>query len=98
MKIDPIAMQNILNTYKSNTVSRPAGKIAQGKVDEVSVSEDALSFSAIFTSLKEQLEIRTPAEQAHIAEVSRLVKDGQYKVDSLKVAESILEDIYIKEV
>jgi anti-sigma28 factor (negative regulator of flagellin synthesis) len=83
---------NIIKNYTAGGVTSVAPLKAEQKIDEVSVSRDALSFSAVFSKLKEQLEIRTPEEKAHIEEVARQVKGGGYKIESAKVADSIIDN------
>ena len=96
MKIDSINMKQMLKTYKVNQTPKTEGLKVESKLDQVSVSEDALSFSAIFSELKSQLEVRTPEEQAHIKAVAQLIKNDEYQVKPTDVAEKMLENIFLK--
>ena len=92
MKIDPILNQNILKSYQS--VSKAAVKPeAESVRDAVTVSDEAQSFAKVLAEAKDALEVRTLEEKARIDEIAIAVRQGTYKVDSMKVAEKILESI-----
>ena len=92
MKINPIKTPGILRTYQAAKPVQEKSKVASGR-DEVTFSDEALSFSKAMTKAKGTLEVRTPEEKARIAEIKAAVRQGTYKVDSEKVAEKILESI-----
>jgi len=88
MKINPIANPNILSAYQpAKTIPAKSG-VPAGR-DEVIFSDEALSFSKIMA----EVESRTPEERAHIANISNAVKNGEYRVDSGKIADKILESV-----
>ena len=88
MKINPITNPNILRSYQSSrTIPVKLGVLA-GR-DEVVFSEEALSFSKIMT----EVETRTQEERAHIANITNAIRQGEYKVDSDKIADKILESV-----
>jgi flagellar biosynthesis anti-sigma factor FlgM len=93
MKINPIINPNILRSYQA---TKPAGsdksKVSSGR-DEVTFSSEALSFSKALAAAKDELESRTPQEKAHIADLTNAVRQGEYKVDSDKIADKILESV-----
>ncbi|MCL2226423.1 MAG: flagellar biosynthesis anti-sigma factor FlgM [Oscillospiraceae bacterium] len=92
MKINPIINPNVMRSYQA-TKSVSESKKAAGGRDEVTFSNEALSFSKALTDAREMLEVRTPAEQARLADLTDAVRQGTYKVDSEKVAEKILESV-----
>ena len=88
MKINPVTNPNILKTYQASKAVPVKSKSTGGR-DEVKVSDEALSFSKIMA----EVESRTPEERAHIANISNAVKNGEYRVDSGKIADKILESV-----
>lgn len=92
MKINPITNPNILRTYQATKPAREMGKVEQGR-DQVTFSPEALSFSKALTEAKEALEFRTPEEMARIAEIKDAVGRGEYKVDSMDIADRMLSSI-----
>jgi negative regulator of flagellin synthesis FlgM len=92
MKINPIKNPGILRTYQAAKPVQEKSKVTSGR-DEVTFSDEALSFSKAMTKAKGTLEVRTPEEKVRIAEIKAAVRQGTYKVDSEKVAEKILESI-----
>ena len=91
MKINPIANPNILRSYQA---TKPAGpeksKSANGR-DEVTFSDEALSFSKALAAARDTIEFRTAEERAHIANITNAIRQGEYNVDSDKVADRILD-------
>ena len=92
MKINPILNPNILKSYQAAKPVSGVNKVAS-KRDEVTFSEEALSFSKALEEARGALEARTPEESAHIADVTNAVRNGQYNVSSDKVADKILESV-----
>jgi flagellar biosynthesis anti-sigma factor FlgM len=92
MKINPITNPNILRSYQATKPAKETTGAASGR-DEVTFSAEALSFSKALTAAKESLELRTPEEKAHIAELKDAVNKGDYFVDSEDIADKILSSI-----
>ena len=92
MKINPITNPNILRSYQATKPAPAKTKVISGR-DEVIFSEEALSFSKALAEAKDALELRSPEEKAHIAEVTDAVRQGEYRIESEKVAEKILESV-----
>jgi anti-sigma28 factor (negative regulator of flagellin synthesis) len=92
MKINPIANPNILRAYQATKPVQEKAKVANGR-DEVTFSQEAISFSKALAEAKESLELRTTEEKAHIADVATAVRQGTYSVESEKVADKILESV-----
>ncbi|MCL2627840.1 MAG: flagellar biosynthesis anti-sigma factor FlgM [Oscillospiraceae bacterium] len=92
MKINPIVNPNILRSYQATKPTREVGKQTSGR-DEVTFSKEALNFSKALSEAKEVLEFRTPEEKARIAEIKEAVNKGEYKVDSMDIADKILSSI-----
>jgi anti-sigma28 factor (negative regulator of flagellin synthesis) len=90
MKIDPIQSSGIVRNNKVTKAYQTYSDNSTFKPDELSVSSDALSFSKVMSVLKDKLEVTTPAEQAHIDDVTKKIRLGTYNVDSSLVAERIL--------
>ena len=88
MKINPIINPNILRSYQATKPAPAKAKVASGR-DEVTFSEEALSFSKVMA----EVESRTQEERAHIANITNAVRQGEYKIDSDKIADKILESV-----
>ena len=92
MKIIPITNPNILRSYQATKPLTEKTKSTIGR-DEVTFSAEALSFSKALAEAREAIELRTPEEQAHIAEVKEAIEQGEYRIDSDKIADKILESV-----
>ena len=92
MKINPIMNPNVLESYKASKLSPAKSKMMIGR-DEVTFSEEALTFSKTLAEARDALELRTPEEKAHIADITQAVRQGVYRIDSSKIAERILRAI-----
>jgi len=92
MKIIPITNPNILRSYQATKPFTEKAKFPTGR-DEVTFSEEALSFSKALAEAREATEARTPEEQAHIAGLKQAIEQGEYRIDSDKVADKILESV-----
>ena len=88
MKINPIMNPNILRSYQG-AKAVPAKSNSTGGRDEVTFSKDALSFSKVM----EEVEFRTPEEKERIANIANAIKQGEYHVESDKIADKILESV-----
>ena len=93
MKINPITNPNILRSYQAAKPAPEKSNVASGR-DEVTFSEEALSFSKAMAEAKDAIELRTPEEKARIADITEAVRQGTYRVDSDKVAEKMLESVF----
>ena len=91
MKINPITNPNILICYQSAKMV-PSKMFVPISRDEVTLSEEALSFSKAMA----EVEFRTPEERAHIAEITNAVRQGEYRIDSGKIADKILESVLLR--
>ena len=92
MKINPITNPNVLRSYQATKQAKETAKAASSR-DEVTFSAEALSFSKALSEAKEALEVRSPEEKAHIAEIKEAVNKGEYHVDSEDIADKILSSI-----
>lgn len=92
MKINPIINPNVLRSYQAAKSAPETSKALSGR-DEVTFSEEALSFSKAMAEAKDKIEFRTPEEKVHIADIKNAVRQGTYRVDSDKVAGKILESV-----
>ena len=92
MKINPILNPNILRSYQATKTAQVKNKVANGR-DEVTFSEEALSFSKALSDARESIEFRTPEERAHIADITNAVRQDEYRVSSEDVADRILESV-----
>ena len=89
MKINPLSNQNILGSYQASK-SAPAKATQDNNTDKVTVSKEALSFSKVL----QEVDSRTAAERAHIADITEAVRKGEYKIDSALIADKILESVF----
>ena len=92
MKINPITNPNILRSYQAAKPAQERSKVPSGR-DEVTFSAEALSFSKALAEARESIEIRPADERARIADITNAVRQGDYKIDSDKVAAKILESV-----
>ena len=90
MKINPVANPNILRSYQASRMDKNQTRITPGR-DEVTFSDEALSFSKAMAEAKDAVEFRTPEEKEHIAAITNAIHQGTYKIGSEDVAEKILE-------
>jgi len=95
MKINPITNPNILRSYQAVKPAQEKSKVASGR-DQVTFSDEALSFSKALAEARESVEFRSAEERAHIADITNAVRQGEYKIESDKIAEKILESVYRK--
>ena len=89
MKINPVMNQNILRSFQTSGAV-PAKSNVPGGRDEVTFSEEALSFSKVIA----EVEFRSQEERAHIANVTNAVRQGEYRVSSDEIAGKILESVF----
>ena len=92
MKINPISNPNIFRSYHMTKPNAEKTKVTSGR-DEVTFSDEALSFSKALAEAKDALELRTQEEKAHIADITTAVRQGTYRVGSDKIADKILESV-----
>ena len=93
MKINPISNPNFISSYLASKPATLRPKDGNGR-DELTLTDQAISFSKTLEDARESIEMRSPEERAHIAEISSLIAQGRYRIDSDKVAEKILESVY----
>lgn len=89
MRIDSIPPKELLSKY-IHVRERMAEPVRTSSADEAQLTAEAKTFSVALKATKDSLEVRTPAEAAHIAEVARQIREGTYSVPGIKVAEKIL--------
>lgn len=95
MKINPTGGPNFISgNYRSNKIDAYKKSQPVSSNDEATLSADALSFSKVFSEVKKSPVTQSPDELARIADIKAQVKAGIYQVDSDKIAESILGDLY----
>ena len=92
MKINPITNPNVLRSYQA-TKSSSDKMNAASRRDELTLSEEALSFAKAMSEAKDAIEFRSAEERARISEVANAVRQGQYRVDSDLIAARILDAI-----
>jgi len=91
MKINPITNPNILKSYQATKPYGPEkAKFPTGR-DEVTFSEEAISFSKALAEARDAIEVRTPEEKARIADITAAINQGEYRIESDKIADKILE-------
>lgn len=92
MKINPITNPNILRSYQATKPAKESGKVELGR-DQATFSSEALSFSKALSEAKGALEMRTPEEAARIAQIREAVIKGEYRVDSMDIADRMLSSV-----
>ncbi|MCL2425525.1 MAG: flagellar biosynthesis anti-sigma factor FlgM [Oscillospiraceae bacterium] len=89
MKINPITNPNILRSYQATKVTKEESTVVSNR-DELTLSPEALSIAKAKVEAKNQLEFRTAEEKAHIAKIKEAVRNGEYRIDSEDIVDSIL--------
>lgn len=90
MKINPIVSHNIIQSYRSSKTLPTAGPKSLGGTDEVSFSQEAKSFSKLMTELREQVRSGSADQLERVRLLKAEVQNGSYRIDSDRLAESIL--------
>ena len=93
MKINPITNPNILKSYIATRPAPSKQRAGSGR-DELTITEEALSFSKALDQARETIEFRSPEEREHIAKVTDAVRQGTYRVSSDEIADKILESVF----
>ena len=93
MKINPIQQQEAIQSYRTNRVVRSNSGANLSKMDEVTFSQEAVSFSKILTEVKTYMEACASTRSVRADEIARLIQSGEYDIESEKVAEKIINDI-----
>jgi len=96
MKINPITNPNILKSYQATKPLGPEKNMFPSGRDEVTFSEEAISFSKALAEARDAIELRTPEEKARITDIADAIKQGEYKVGSEEIADKILESVLRK--
>ncbi|MDR1298664.1 MAG: flagellar biosynthesis anti-sigma factor FlgM [Oscillospiraceae bacterium] len=95
INVNPVTNRDMLVRYTAGRAKpRDEGAFSSG-LDNVSFSEDALSFSKALTQARESIDTRTEEEFARAREVGLAVRRGEYSVDSGKIAERIVSGIWL---
>ena len=92
MKVNPIMNPNVLRSYQAVKPGFDKGKSVE-KRDELSLSDEALSFSKALAQAKDEIESRSIEEQTHIANIKAAISQGQYRIDSNLIAARILNEL-----
>lgn len=95
MKINPIIQQNIIQSYRSTATSKTEKAKAPVGRDEVSFSEEGLSFSKVMADVKAQVSsgVNESASSSRIDEIKAQIQDGTYFVDSSIIAGKMIDSI-----
>lgn len=94
MKINSIPPANLVESYKGKQVQRAESAQQSEEVDRVELSESAQNFASVIADVKDSLEERSIEEKSRIAKVADQVRNGTYKVDSDKVAEKMVGQLF----
>ena len=94
MKINPVITANVMKSYQVNKTELDKTK-SVGKRDELTLSSEALSFSKALAKAKDEIEFRSTEEKTHIANITEMIRQGTYKVDSQLVAARIVDEFNI---
>jgi len=92
LKIDPTAIQRLLSAYKVEKPSAPKKKEQPGQLDEVRLSDSAQTFHLALKAAMGSTDIRA----GKVENIKTLYDAGQYNVNALKVADSIIDHAFGK--
>jgi anti-sigma28 factor (negative regulator of flagellin synthesis) len=95
INISPVTNRDILLRYTAGRTKPASAGAAPSEADRVAFSDEALSFSKIISRARESIETRSEEELSHIKEVTQAVRRGEYRIDSYKIAESIISGILL---
>lgn len=96
MKINPVNNPNILRSYTKNQAAPVQKTTAKSGMDEVSFSQEALSFAKTMAEVRESMAPQAPASadrQEKLNALSERIRSGQYQVSGEDVAEKMVADI-----
>jgi len=62
--------------------------------DELSISEEAVSFSKIYSAAKQDAEVNATDRKQRIETIKEQLQNGMYEVSSEQLADSILGELY----
>ena len=91
MRINSITSSYYMQNYRSNKNISVGRTRNENKTDQVTFSDEAVSFSKTLSDIKEKIVIRANEEQTKIDDIKNLIEKGQYNVESELVAEKILQ-------
>lgn len=91
MRILPIASQNAVSSYERTNGRSSAVLFPAFGNDQVDISGNATSFSAAMRRITEELQERSPQEQAHIKQIAREVRNGNYHISAQDISTKILQ-------
>lgn len=95
MKINPIGGPDyIQGNSRSRKIDAYRASQLPPSRDEATLSEDAISFSKVFTEAKQAMGPEGTDRPDRVAELKVQVAEGTYHIDSEQIAESILGDLY----
>ncbi|MDR1588986.1 MAG: flagellar biosynthesis anti-sigma factor FlgM [Oscillospiraceae bacterium] len=97
MKINtnPVTNRDVLLRYTAGRAKPVSTGAAPSQADKVTFSDEALSFSKVISRARESIETRSAEENARIGELKESVRRGEYRIDSEKIAESIVSGIWL---
>lgn len=95
MKINPVGNIGPINgSQRISKLDLYKNSQSVSRSDRAELSDEAISFSKAFASAKAAAGAESPDKASRIEEIKKQVNDGTYRVDSDKIAESILGDLY----
>lgn len=91
MKINPTGNINpVQGGYRAGKLEAYGKTQSFFRSDEASLSQEAVVFSKVMSSIRESAESASPEEASRIALIKGQVQTGEYRVGSDKIADSIL--------
>ena len=95
MKINGIGGAGFVQgSGKINRASALEKYNAVPKNDEMSISEEAISFSKIYNAAKQDAQVSAADNKQRIEEIKAQLENGTYEVSSEQIADSILGELY----
>ena len=95
MKINGIGGPSfVTGNSKSNKVSAYEKYSVTTGGDEISLSDEAIGFSRVFSAAKQNAEVREADVKLRIETIRAQLESGTYNVSSDELADSILGELY----
>lgn len=95
MKISGPGSPNFISgNYRNAKVNAYTQSQSVSGSDKATLSEEAVTFSKIYSEVKESVNMRSAEDLARIAEIKERVQSGTYNVSSADIADSVIQELY----
>lgn len=93
MKINSINSSGLVQNYEKANRVKSGSNPRVDRADSVELSDSAIAFAAAIREARKAEDVESPERSAKIAELTRQVRDGSYRVDSELIAEKMVSGL-----